>query len=107
MSDNLVFADGCSSSYQSSYPVFPGGESEAVAQVLIRDTELPAAVKSSPWTDMSGFSWKDARFAEYRNHGPGAGVTTDRPQMSDADAKTRTVADYLKGNDNWAPYARR
>ncbi|RPF32563.1 pectinesterase family protein [Streptomyces sp. TLI_185] len=102
-----VVSDAPEQSFHLGRPWHPGGEPEAVAQVLIRDTELPAAIKSSPWTDMSGFSWKDARFAEYRNYGPGAGVTADRPQMSVADARTHTVADYLKGNDNWAPYARR
>ncbi|MEU6258203.1 pectinesterase family protein [Streptomyces sp. NPDC047043] len=99
-----VVSDAPEQSFHLGRPWHPGGEPEAVAQVLIRDTELPAAVKSSPWTDMSGFSWQDARFSEYRNHGPGAAVTADRPQMSDADAKTHTVADYLKGNDNWAPH---
>ncbi|MET9765471.1 pectinesterase family protein [Streptomyces sp. NPDC006372] len=101
-----VVSDAPAGSFHLGRPWHPGGEPEAVAQVLIRDTELPAAVKSAPWTDMSGFSWKDARFAEYRNHGPGAGVTADRPQMSDADARTHTVAHYLKGTDGWAPYAR-
>jgi pectinesterase len=101
-----VVSDAPDQSFHLGRPWHPGGEPEAVAQVLIRDTELPAATKSSPWTDMSGFSWKDARFAEYRNSGPGAGATADRPQMGDADAATHTVADYLKGSDNWAPYAR-
>ncbi|MCD9879061.1 pectinesterase family protein [Streptomyces guryensis] len=102
-----VVSDAPEQSFHLGRPWHPGGEPAAVAQVLIRDTELPAAVRSSPWTDMSGFSWKDARFAEYRTYGPGAGVTADRPQMSDADARTHTVADYLKGHDNWAPYSRR
>ncbi|MFF4258088.1 pectinesterase family protein [Streptomyces sp. NPDC001663] len=102
-----VVSDAPEQSFHLGRPWHPGGEPAAVAQVLIRDSELPAAVKSSPWTDMSGFSWKDARFSEYRNHGPGAAVTADRPQMSDADAKTHTVADYLKGNDNWAPHSSR
>ncbi|MCI3277151.1 pectinesterase family protein [Streptomyces cylindrosporus] len=102
-----VVSDAPEQSFHLGRPWHPGGEPAAVAQVLIRDTELPAAVKTSPWTDMSGFSWKDARFAEYRNFGPGAGVTADRPQMSDADARTHTVADYLEGGDNWAPHARR
>ncbi|MFD7133105.1 pectinesterase family protein [Streptomyces sp. NPDC059894] len=87
-------------------PWHPGGEPAAVAQVLIRDTELPAAVASAPWTDMSGFSWRDARFAEYRNTGPGAAQAADRPQLSDEEARTRTVAHYLAGPDGWAPYAR-
>lgn len=77
-----------------------------MAQVLIRDTELLTAVKSAPWTDMSGFSWKDARFAEYRNSGPGAAPSADRPQLAAADARTYTVANYLKGTDGWAPQAR-
>ncbi|PWI19177.1 pectate lyase [Streptomyces sp. Act143] len=101
-----VVSDAPDQSFHLGRPWHPGGEPEAVAQVLIRDTELPAAVKAAPWTDMSGFSWKDARFTEYRNHGPGSEVTADRPQMSDEDARAHTVADYLRGGDGWAPYAR-
>ncbi|MFH0179526.1 pectinesterase family protein [Streptomyces cacaoi] len=101
-----VVSDAPEQSFHLGRPWHPGGEPAAVAQVLIRDTELPAAVKSSPWTDMSGFSWRDARFAEYRNHGPGAAASADRPQLSDADAEAYTVADYLGGADGWEPYAR-
>ncbi|MFD9435452.1 pectinesterase family protein [Streptomyces sp. NPDC060002] len=101
-----VVSDAPEQSFHLGRPWHPGGEPAAVAQVLIRDTELPAAVKSSPWTDMSGFSWRDARFAEYRNHGPGAVASADRPQLSDADAEAHTVADYLRGTDGWEPYGR-
>ncbi|PNG22548.1 pectinesterase family protein [Streptomyces cahuitamycinicus] len=101
-----IVSDAPAGSYHLGRPWHPGGEPNAVAQVLIRDTRLPAAVKSSPWTDMSGFSWKDARFTEYQNYGPGAAVTQDRPQMSDEDARTHTVTAYLKGSDNWAPHTR-
>ena len=105
ITDSKVVSDAPAGSFHLGRPWHPGGEPEAVAQVLIRNTELPAAIKASPWTDMGGFSWKDARFAEYRNHGPGAAVTADRPQMSDEDARSHTVADYLKGTDGWMPYA--
>jgi hypothetical protein len=74
--------------------------------VLIRDTRLPAAVKSAPWTDMSGFPWQEARFTEYRNTGPGAAgpdPAATRPQMNEADAAHHEVADYLAGTDGWAP----
>jgi pectinesterase len=101
-----IVSDAPAGSFHLGRPWHPGGEPNAVAQVLIRDTRLPAAIKASPWTDMSGFSWKDARFTEYRNYGPGAAITQDRPQMSDEDARTHTVTAYLKGNDNWAPHAR-
>jgi hypothetical protein len=53
---------------------------------------------------MGGFSWKDARFSEYHNYGPGSPITGDRPQMSDADAAGHTISDYLSGTDGWAPY---
>jgi pectinesterase len=102
-----IVSDAPAGSFHLGRPWHPGGEPQAVAQVLIRDTELPAAIKSSPWTDMGGFSWKDARLAEYRNTGPGAAVTADRPQLSDADARAYTVANYLRGTDGWAPHARR
>ncbi|MFE0250476.1 pectinesterase family protein [Streptomyces sp. NPDC059010] len=101
-----IVSDAPDGSFHLGRPWHPGGEPAAVAQVLIRDTELPAAIKPSPWTDMSGFSWKGARFTEYRNSGPGAAVTADRPQMSEAEARDHTVADYLQGTDGWAPYAR-
>ncbi|HEU5469211.1 MAG TPA: hypothetical protein VFV67_01050 [Actinophytocola sp.] len=71
-----------------------------MAQVVIRDTMLPAAIKSAPWTDFSGFSWRDVRLFEYDNHGPGAGTGPDRPQLSDAEAAQYTVADYL---GDWNP----
>jgi pectinesterase len=106
ITDSKVVSDAPADSYHLGRPWHPGGEPDAIAQVLFRNTELPAAVKSAPWTDMSGFSWRDARFAEYRNHGPGAAVTADRPQLSDADATAHTVSAYLEGTDGWAPHAR-
>ncbi|WP_405642653.1 pectinesterase family protein [Streptomyces sp. NBC_00019] len=106
ITDSRIVSDAPAGSFHLGRPWHPGGEPEAVAQVLIRNTQLPAAIKASPWTDMSGFSWRDARFTEYRNYGPGAEVTADRPQMSDEDARAHTVADYLRGSDDWAPYAR-
>ncbi|MCX5208287.1 pectinesterase family protein [Kitasatospora sp. NBC_00240] len=78
--------------------------SDAVGQLVIRDTSLPAAVKSAaPWTDMGGFSWKSARFAEYANTGPGAGTGANRPQLTDAQAAKYTARAYLAGSDGWNP----
>ncbi|MBA4859885.1 right-handed parallel beta-helix repeat-containing protein [Streptomyces sp. PSKA54] len=104
ITDSKVVSDAPAGSVHLGRPWHPGGNPDAIAQVLFRDTELPAAIKASPWTDMGGFSWKGARFTEYRTYGPGAAITADRPQMSDADAAHHTVADYLAGTDDWAPY---
>lgn len=52
---------------------------------------------------MSGFSWKDDRFAEYQNKGAGSGAaSTDRPQLTDAQATGQEVADWL---GDWTPTA--
>jgi pectinesterase len=52
---------------------------------------------------MSGFSWRDARFHEFSNNGPGSRITPDKPQLEPEDAGEFTLAAYLEGNDGWAP----
>ncbi|MDW8807297.1 pectinesterase family protein [Streptomyces scabiei] len=99
-----VVSDAPAGSFHLGRPWHPGGQPDAIAQVLFHDTELPAAIKSSPWTDMSDFSWKDARLTEYGTYGPGAGVNADRPQLPAADLPNYTVAKYLAGTDGWAPH---
>ncbi|MFE0876430.1 pectinesterase family protein [Streptomyces smyrnaeus] len=104
ITDSRIVSDAPAGTFHLGRPWHPGGEPDAIGQVLIRDTELPAAIKDSPWTDMSGFPWQEARFTEYRNYGPGATVTADRPQMSADEAARHTVTDYLAGPDDWAPH---
>ncbi|NUT48524.1 MAG: cellulose-binding protein [Saccharothrix sp.] len=74
------------------------------AQVLYRESTLNATIKTSqPWTDMSGNTWQNARFLEYRNTGSGAGVNSNRPQLSDSLAVDYTPQKYLAGTDGWNP----
>ncbi|MEV7177609.1 pectinesterase family protein [Kitasatospora sp. NPDC093679] len=75
----------------------------AVGQFVVRNTVLPAAVEKAPWTDMHGYSWRSARFAEYANTGPGAGAGADRPQLTAARAASYTARAYLAGTDGWNP----
>lgn len=79
--------------------------SDARAQVTVRDTVLPAAISSAPWEDWTKppVSWKTARFAEFHNSGPGAGVNANRPQLTAAQAAQQTPFNYLVGQDNWTP----
>ncbi|MBL4827990.1 MAG: RICIN domain-containing protein [Spongiibacteraceae bacterium] len=81
-----------------------GGSTTARGQVLVRDSWLDAAIKSAPWTDMSGLAWEDARLSEYNNTGPGAGVNSNRPQMSASAAASYTPTTYLSGSDGWKPF---
>ncbi|MFF3939277.1 pectinesterase family protein [Streptomyces phaeofaciens] len=81
----------------------PGGDTTVDPQTTVRDSTLGAAIRPTPWTDMGGFSWKDDRFAEYRNTGSGAGAASaDRPQLTDAQATGQEVADWL---GDWTPSA--
>jgi pectin methylesterase-like acyl-CoA thioesterase len=75
-------------------------------QVTIRDTTLPAAVRTTqPWADMSPNLWTDGRFFEYGNTGAGAGsgAGANRPQLTDEQAANATKAGYLAGTDGWNP----
>ena len=98
-----VVSAAANASFYLGRPWHPSGDVDAIAQVVVRETVLPAAIKATPWTDMSGFSWQDARFFEYRNTGPGAGTGADRPQLTAAQAATFTAQRYLAGGDGWNP----
>ena len=97
-------SDGAAGTVYLGRPWHPGGDTTAKPQVLIRDSVLGAHIRTAqPWTDMSGFSWKDARLFEYHNSGAGATVNSNRPQMSDSTAANHTVSKYLAGSDGWNP----
>ncbi len=101
ITDSTVLSDAPAGTFHLGRPWHPSGNPDAIGQMLIRDTKLPAAIKAAPWTDMSGFSWRDARFAEYRTYGPGAAPEgPDRPQLDPALADDHETADYLRG---WNP----
>ena len=72
--------------------------------LVIRETWLDASIAAEPWANMSGFSWRAARFFEYRNTGPGAAVATSRPQLSASEAASFTARAYL---GDWDPTASR
>lgn len=79
----------------------PWGQS---AQVVFRESSLSATIANSqPWTDMSGNTWKKARFYEYKNTGAGATTNGNRPQLTDSQAATYTPQKYLAGSDGWNP----
>jgi pectinesterase len=82
-------------------PWHPSNDPNAVAQVTIRDSWLGAHITQSPWTDFGTWPWRGARYFEYHNVGPGAGVNADRPQLTTDQARDATVRGYLAG---WATF---
>ncbi|MFI2633837.1 pectinesterase family protein [Streptomyces collinus] len=103
IANSTVNGDVSAGSFYLGRPWHAGGDASLDPQTTVRNTNLSSAVKSTPWTDMSGFSWKDDRFAEYANYGAGAGqASTNRPHLSDAQAANQEVGDWLAG---WTPSA--
>ncbi|WP_327400429.1 pectinesterase family protein [Streptomyces sp. NBC_01288] len=97
-----VSSSAAANTYYLGRPWHP--TADAVGQLVVRQTALPAAVKvAGPWTDMSGYSWKNARFFEYKNTGAGATVNSNRPQLTDSQAASYTAQKYLAGTDGWNP----
>ena len=77
-----------------------------VPQAVIRNTTLPAAIRTSvPWVGISTATWTAGRDAEFANTGPGAIVNANRPQLSTTAAASYTAAKYLAGSDGWHPVA--
>ncbi|GAB2869591.1 hypothetical protein GCM10027074_41560 [Streptomyces deserti] len=103
IANSTVNGDVADRSFYLGRPWHAGGDATLDPQTTVRNTTLSAAIKTTPWTDMSGFSWKDDRFAEYRNTGPGAGTASaNRPHLTDAQAANQEVADWL---GDWRPTA--
>ncbi|CAL9544430.1 hypothetical protein SUDANB1_04298 [Streptomyces sp. enrichment culture] len=103
IANSTVNGDVSAGSFYLGRPWHAGGDASLDPQTTVRNTNLSSAVKSTPWTDMSGFSWKDDRFAEYANYGAGAGqASTNRPHLNDAQAANQEVGDWLAG---WTPSA--
>jgi pectate lyase len=103
IADSTVNGDVSDRSFYLGRPWHAGGDASLDPQTTVRNTSLSAAIRTAPWTDMSGFSWKDDRFAEYKNTGAGSGAASgDRPQLTDAQAANQEVTDWL---GDWTPTA--
>jgi pectate lyase len=84
-------------------PWHPNNDPAADPAVVVRDSWLGSHIATPAWTDMGGWPWQDARFAEYNNTGPGAATGEGRPQLSGAEAATATRSAWLAGADGWNP----
>jgi pectin methylesterase-like acyl-CoA thioesterase len=83
-------------------PWHPSGNPDAIGSVVIMNSYLGPHIIAQGWTDMSGFSYKDARFYEYKNYGPGVAINEDRRQLTDEEAEQYTIENVLRG---WNPKA--
>lgn len=86
----------------------PGSDTTARPMLTVRDTRLSAGIDAdAPYANMSDtYPWQSQRFAEYRNTGPGAVISTppNRPQLSRSEAESATREVYL---GDWTPWRER
>jgi pectin methylesterase-like acyl-CoA thioesterase len=105
ISNSTINTDGNPGSVSLGRPYVDAAGAQA--QVTVRNTILGAAINTAqPWKDWSAsLPWTSGRFTEYQNSGPGSTIANPatRPQLSDTDAPTFTVARYLAGTDGWVP----
>ncbi len=88
-------------------PWVPSSHPDAEPRVLVRDSWMGGHFREQGWVAMaSGHDWRRFRMREYRNSGPGALVTGDRPQLDPAEAAGHTAEAYLAGDDGWNPVLR-
>ncbi|MFC4586097.1 pectinesterase family protein [Sphaerisporangium corydalis] len=92
--------------YGLARPWRPSSDLTAVPMLTVRETWIgPSVDATTPYVDMSsGYHWQDARFAEYRNIGPGAAIPVpeNRPQLTREQAAGQTRAAYL---GDWRPFS--
>lgn len=90
-------ADVPAGSVRLGRPWHPGRKPDAIGQAWFVGCELGEHIAADAWSEMGGFAWQDARFAEQGSRGPGALVGAGRPQT----AETPTAAQWLLGWEGW------
>lgn len=84
-------------------PWHPSQDPNAIGQTVIRESWIGAHIPDLAWSDFGTWPWEDARFREYRNFGPGAIVSANRPQLTAEEAAAYTADVFLRGSDGWHP----
>ncbi|MEU8660048.1 pectinesterase family protein [Actinoplanes philippinensis] len=84
-------------------PWHPSNDPNAIGQTIIRQSWIGTHIPDLAWSAFGTWPWEEARFAEYRNHGPGALVSANRPQLTDEQAASSTIEAFLRGPDGWKP----
>jgi pectinesterase len=70
--------------------------------------EIADCIASAGWNDWGAANQKTARYAEYKNSGPGAATDDRAPwtrQLTDDEASRITISSVLGGHDHWNPLA--
>jgi pectate lyase len=101
--DSTLTSDAAPGTVSLGRPWFASSDPDAHPMALIRDSVLGSHIAVRGWSDMSGHSWTEGRFAEFNNSGPGAYVNEFHPQLTPDDARRFTKETFL---GDWTPAGR-
>ncbi|GIF06660.1 pectinesterase family protein [Actinoplanes siamensis] len=93
-------SDAAPASVYLGRPWHPGNDPAAAGRTIVRESWIGAHIGATAWSDFGTWPWRDARFAEYRNYGPGAARGDDRPQLTRSGAAANEITDFL---GDWRP----
>lgn len=109
LTGDQTIGPGDTRSYDPAKPrkAYLGRPWRAYANVAFVRCELGDHIRAEGWHNWGKVeNEKTARFAEYRNTGPGAargGRVTWARELSDEEAKAYTIENILGGTDGWKP----
>jgi pectate lyase len=101
--DSTLTSDAAPGTVSLGRPWFASSDPDAHPMAVIRDSILGSHIAVQGWSDMSGHSWTEGRFAEFNNSGPGAYVNEFHPQLTPDDARRFTKETFL---GDWTPAGR-
>ncbi|MGK3955625.1 pectinesterase family protein [Arthrobacter sp. R4] len=101
--DSTLTSDAAPGTVSLGRPWFASSDPNAHPMAVIRDSVLGSHIAVQGWSDMSGHSWTEGRFAEFNNSGPGAYVNEFHPQLTPKDALKFTKEAFL---GDWTPAGR-
>lgn len=101
--DSTLTSDAAPGTVSLGRPWFASSDPNAHPMAVIRDSVLGSHIAVQGWSDMSGHSWTEGRFAEFNNSGPGAYVNEFHPQLTPEDALKFTKEAFL---GDWTPAGR-
>ncbi|HLQ80894.1 MAG TPA: pectinesterase family protein, partial [Brachybacterium sp.] len=107
--DCTFTSDAADGSVFLGRPWHPSSNPDVAPSAVVRDSHLARHIGTPAWSDMGGWPWEDDFLREHANTGPGAAApgqaVEGRPQLTADEAAEHTRETYLRGEDDWTPWA--
>ena len=102
-------SDAAAGSVFLGRPWHPSSNPDVAPSAVVRDSHLAHHIGTPAWSDMGGWPWEEDFLREHANTGPGAAaagqIVEGRPQLTADVSAEHTRETYLRGEDDWTPWA--